>query len=547
MLVPELLPSARALELTGLKIASGLITIEVASIQASGACPACGEVSSRVHSRYMRKLIDLPWHGKQVQIRWRSRRLFCDVATCPRRIFTERVPDVAAPHARATSRMTQALRAIGIACGGEGGARLGKRLGMLASPDRVLRVIRRTPLEPQSTPRVLGVDDFAFRRGHRYGTILCDLEQHRAVDLLPERSSESFRDWLQSHPGIEVISRDRGDYYIKGAEEGAPTAAQVADRWHLLKNLREALTKATDRCSPQIVAAARALWREQQDIQTTTTAGAEPVENPAKNGHVQQLKQARRARRLQRYEQVLELHRQKLSNREIARRLGMYRDTVRRYLQAGTFPERAARRYPGSTIPFGQYLQRRWHEGCRNAAQLTRELQQEGFKGSYYMVKRFVAHWRQPEPNGGQNVGQLPSARSLFQRPSSNRIAWLLMYPPSDPDNKNQMLLERIRADCPTLAAAADLATQFVSLLKERNASALDVWVDRARSESSAPDLRRFAEGLKADWAAVKAAFSLPWSNGQTEGHVNRLKLIKRQMFGRAKFDLLRLRFLNAG
>lgn len=546
MLVAALLPSARALRFVGTKVSADRITIDVVSALSTSKCPACGEASSRVHSRYVRRLMDLPWHGKLVQLRWKSRRWFCDAAACPRQIFTERLPDVASPHARSTSRMIQALRAIGLSCGGEGGARLGRRLGMTTSPDRVLRIIRGVPLEPRSTPRVLGVDDFAFRRGHRYGTILCDLERHIAVDLLPERSSESFRDWLQSHSGVEVISRDRGDYYIKGATEGAPTATQVADRWHLLKNLREALTKATDRCSQPIVAAARALWRE-QGVPTTTTASAEPAENPEKIGRVEQLKQARRARRLERYEQMLELHRQKLSNREIARRLGMYRDTVRRYLRAGAFPERATRKYPSSTIPFAEYLQSRWDEGCRNAAQLSRELKQQGFKGSYYMVKRFVADWRQSRSKGRDNSAQPPSTRSLFHRPSSNRIAWLLMYPPSDPDDKNQILLERIRADCPTLAATADLAIQFALLLKERNAPALDTWVDRARSEDSAPDLRRFAEGLKRDWAAVKAAFSLPWSNGQTEGHVNRLKLIKRQMFGRAKFDLLRLRFLNAG
>lgn len=529
-----------------MKIASGLITIDVASAQPTGNCPACGEASSRIHSRYVRKLMDLPWHGKQVQVRWRSRRLFCDAAACPRQIFTERLPEVAAPHARTTSRVTQALRAIGITCGGEGGARLGQRLGMLTSPDRVLRIIRRVPLDPVNTPRVLGVDDFAFRRGHRYGTILCDLEQRRAVDLLPERSSESFRDWLRCHPGVEVIGRDRGDYYVKGATEGAPQAIQVADRWHLLTNLREALMRAADRFPQQILSAERAA---QDATELASLAPMSPAANPPENTaqltRAQQMQQPSRARRLKRYEQVLALHRQGMSHREIARQLGIHRGTVRRFLNADAFPDRAARRYRKRTDHVVGYLRTRWDEGCRNAAQLFADLRQQGFDGSYDMVRRRVAAWRKERRATGQHESSRP--RVTVQRPSSNRIAWLLFQPPSDPADNDYVLARELCAACPQLAKASELATEFASMLREKKAEVLDDWIVRARAPESVPELRRFAQGLQNDWSAVKAAFSLPWSNGQTEGHVNRLKLIKRQMFGRAKFDLLRLRFLNAG
>jgi transposase len=188
-----MLPGSRALRFEGVKVVSDLITIEVASALPTATCPSCHRASSKIHSRYTRKLMDLPWHGRQVQIRWRSRRFLCDVADCKQQIFTERVPEIAAPHARTTDRMAQALRAIGLSCGGEGGARLARRLSMRTSPDRLLRIIRRTPLASHVTPRILGVDDWAFRRGRTYGTILCDLERHCAVELLPERSSESFQ------------------------------------------------------------------------------------------------------------------------------------------------------------------------------------------------------------------------------------------------------------------------------------------------------------------------------------------------------------------
>lgn len=345
---------------------------------------------------------------------------------------------------------------------------------------------------------------------------------------------------------MEIISRDRGDYYIKGAAAGAPHATQVADRWHLLTNLREALMRAADRFPQQILAAARAAALEQESVLQSNDSDADPPENADKLSSAQQLQQARRARRLRRYEQVLELKQQRISNREIAHRLKLHRSTVRRFLGAVTFPERAGRVYQARTDFFVAYLRRRWEEGCQNAIQLTHELRERGFDGSYDMVRRRVARWRQQRATGPPESVRQVSSRTRVQRPSSNRVAWLLLYPPSDPADEDQRLMAKLRAACPQLAAASKLATEFPTMLKEKNVEALDDWTDRARDSESLPELRRFAEGLRKDWSAVRAAFTLPWSNGQTEGHVNRLKLIKRQMFGRAKFDLLRQRFLNA-
>jgi transposase len=416
---------------------------------------------------------------------------------------------------------------------------------MPTSPDTLLRAIRRTPLPQSVTPRVLGVDDWAFRRGHRYGTILCDLERHRIVDLLPERSSASLREWLVAHPGVEVISRDRGDYYIQGAQTGAPQAVQVADRWHLLTNLREALTKGAERFGPQILAAVRAAARRALDAaqaEKSTTESAEKPPEMARNLHrTQQLGQLRRTRRFQRYEQVLELHHQRISLREIARRLHMHRETVRRFLRAGAFPERAVRKYRRETDVFLAHLRHRWDEGNHNAAQLTQELRQQGFQGSYDMVRRRVAGWRREHRNRSESRRSDDS----FRRPSANHVGWLLLYPPSNEHDSGRLLLNELASKCPPLALASRLAVEFVTLLKQRNAAGLEGWVDRACREKPPPELRRFAEGLRDDWSAVQAAFRLPWSNGQTEGHVNRLKLIKRQMFGRAGFDLLKQRLLN--
>ncbi len=243
--------------------------------------------------------------------------------------------------------------------------------------------------------RVLGVDDWALRRGQRYGTILVDLDQHRVVDLLPERSSEAFAAWLRSHPEVEVVSRDRGDYYIKGAQAGAPQALQVADRWHLVHNLQEALVRLIERFSKPLKEATKLLSGQQgpaqQNAGSTEYLTAAVPEAPAQ---LEQEQAARRARRLNRYQQAVELHQQKVSQREIARRLGVYRSTVRKWLSAGCYPERAGRRYPRGVDGWIDYLAERWQAGCHNAAELTLELRTRGFSGSYDMVRRFVATWR---------------------------------------------------------------------------------------------------------------------------------------------------------
>lgn len=220
------------------------MTIHLRTRRRTVPCPDCGAATDRVHSRDLRILGDLPWHGSAVQICLQTRRFFCRQSACPRRIFTERLPETAAPHARQTMRLSVALDAIYLALGGEAGARLAARLGMEVSADTLLRrLIRGAPAAPSQTPRVLGVEDWAYRKGQRYGTILIDLEQRQVTDLLPDRTSDTLAEWLAQRPGVEVIARDRSTEYSRAIRQAAPHVQEVADRWPLLHNLRQALER----------------------------------------------------------------------------------------------------------------------------------------------------------------------------------------------------------------------------------------------------------------------------------------------------------------
>jgi hypothetical protein len=320
--------------------------------------------------------------GTPARLHLRVRRFFCDTPACPQRTFVEPMPTVAGPHARKTSRLAQALCRIGLALGGKAGSRLAGRLGMSASGDTILRLVHRAPSQALPVVNVLGVDDWAWHKGRSYGTILCDLERHRPVDLLPERSAEGLSNWLTAHPGVQVISRDRGSYYIQGAQSGAPQASQVADRFHLLCNLREALVRTLERYRQEMQKAARAAAAAQPSpAPLVPEAGPVPALPAVPPTHPQLAKEASRSRRLERYNRVVALHEEGVPMRDIARRMNMHRGTVRRFPRAGQFPERPMRKYARQTDRFVDYLRQRWEEGCHNAAQLAKELAERGFNG----------------------------------------------------------------------------------------------------------------------------------------------------------------------
>jgi transposase len=488
-----------------------------------------------VHSRYRRILRDLPWQGSAVELHIELRRFRCRVRDCPRKTFVERLPLVMAAHGRQTARLSETLRLIGYVLGGEAGSRLASRLGINTSPDTMLRRIKDgTPL-PSEPARIIGIDDWAWRKGQRYGTVLVDLERHVPIDLLPDRSANSVAAWFREHPEVEVISRDRASLYAEGAATGAPQAIQVADRWHLLCNFTSAVERTLER--------RRGLLRSATDqpIQATPEETPEADERPCQT-RAQERKEAHRQQRLELYNRVVELYQQGTSQQAISRELGLERKTVRRFLRAGRFPERAVpHRKPARVSAFRDYLEQRWREGCHNATQLWREIQAQGYTGGRGMVASLVSNFRKPGTKYFRKEARQTQRKLATLSP--RQAAMLLARKTSSLDEPQQQKLARLTQCSAEIATMHRLAQDFAVLLKERRSEALETWMATAIA-SGLPEIKRFCDGLTRDHAAVVRAVSMPWSNGQVEGQVHRLKLIKRQMYGRAGFQLLKRRVL---
>lgn len=469
-------------------------------------------------------------------------------ADCKRHIFTERLCGVA-PWARRTQRLGEQLTAIGLALGGTGGARLSHCLGLSVSHDTLLRLVRRVPLPTVPTPSVLGIDDWAHRKGKRYGTILIDLERRRPVTLLDNREAETLADWLRDHPGVTIISRDRMKAYIDGARAGAPGATQVADRFHLLQNLAEVLDQVFSAHGSALKAVGEAISTE--PVTGREGAVAVPVPTTVPTAIEEARAEQRRARRLANYEKVWALYRQGWSNRAIARQIGLGRMTVVRYLQALTFPERKGRSDKGRSIlnPYKEHLLTHWNAGYRDARRLFREIRRKGYTGSYATVARYASRLRQAQglrPRERRPGERLPLVTEPRRRPLTTRRATsLVLQRPEKHQPEDEQLVTRIKAQHAELSVAIELARDFAEIVRQRQPDRFDGWLVQA-ADSAIAALRRFAKGLRDDYEAVKAGMTLLWSNGPVEGHINRLKMLKRQMYGRAGIDLLNRRFLLA-
>ena len=520
------------LRLSGLRVERVAVTGDIIEVYATPArararCPSCRHLTRAVHSQYTRSAMDLPWSGARVTLHLGVRRWRCRAVGCPQRIFCERLPTLLTPYGRRTRRLLETLRAIGRALGGRPGARLARPLRVPVSRMTLLRLVRAQPAPVARTPQVLGVDDWAFRRGRHYGTILVDLDQHRAIDLLPEATAEALATWLRAHPGITVVSRDRGGAYAEGVRQGAPTALQVADRFHLLKNCADVVE--------------RVLRRHVGLVSQVPTPEASRIPTAL-------LRPDRRASRERtqratddRFAAIHRLLARGLTISATARVLGLHRHTIQKYRALPQAPQRRHTwRRASNLAPYQAYLAERWQRSRCTARGLWREIRLLGYPGAYQNVARFVAVLRKQTRTGEPAV-------AVTEGLTPRRAVGLALRHPQQRTPHEAEAVAQVKGLHAELDRAVSLLESFAHLLRHRTdeqpLERLATWESEA-TRTGIPELVAFVAKLVQDQGAVEAALTQPYSQGQTEGQITRIKLLKRTMYGRANFDLLRQRFL---
>lgn len=470
-----------------------------------------------MHSRYQRRLADLPVGGRLVQLFLTVRRFFCGNIACQARTFVEQVAGLTRRRARRSEPLRTMLTSIGLALAGRAGVRLAAKVGIRTSRNSLLRLVRAVPDPAVGSVRVLGVDDFAVKRGHHYGTVLIDCESRRVVDLIPGRDASPLTEWLLQHESPDVICRDRASSYAEGARTGAPAAVQVADRFHLWQNLATAIER--------LVAKHKGCL-----IEEPTVPGAEPrdlADEP--KGAMAQRRQAHHAL-------VREMLAQGASFRQIARHLGWKHQTVSLYAGAATWQDMmvVSKQRASALDRFKPYLSERIAGGFLKASELHREVVAQGFTGSYSVVRRFVEQHR-----------ARPDLRAIPKPLSTRQVTGWICAHPDNLTDRDTSRLTAVLANCPELRTAAELVRSFAAIMTQRRGHQLGEWLSCAE-QADLLGINRFVNGVIADLDAVTAGLSLSFSSGPVEGNVNRIKMLKRQMYGRASFDLLRKRVLLA-
>jgi transposase len=545
-LLAVLFPHLAGLEVSRVADAGDVVVV-FASVRGTLArCPQCGQQSSRVHGRYQRLLADGAAGGRPLLIALSVRRFRCANPGCRAVTFAEQAEGLCARYLRRTLPLREMLGCFGLELAGRAGARLAAVLGIAVHSSTILRLVMALPDPPvTAAPAVTGVDDFALRKGQVYGTVVADAESGKVIDLLADREAATLEQWLKAHPGAEVICRDRAGAYADGAACGSPTATQVADRWHLWHNLGEYTEKAVAAHRGCLTGTAAAAEDAPPGLQPPHTDAAPPRE-PDGLRDVCGRERALVTRTLQRHAAVHELLREGRSQREAADILGLDRKTVGRFA-AETDPDRLlvkATGRAGKLDPFKPWINRRWNEGLTNAAALHAEITAQGWTGSVQAVERYVRQFRTADgrSRAGRNPRQAPAAAPP---PKTRQVTRWLLTRPDHLDPADHARLDAARAQCPHLDALARHVRAFAKIMTLRQGLLqLEGWLAQAEA-SDLPQLRSFAHGIRRDQQAVTAGLSLPYSSAALEGNVNKIKTLKRQMYGRAGFPLLRKRVIR--
>jgi transposase len=492
-------------------------------------CPRCGTAGSRIHSRYIRTVLDLTCVGQHLRLKLLVRKWVCPLDSCPQRIFAEQFAGVVRRYARMTDRLIKALQSIGVTTNGADGANLSSSLAVPTTAKTLIRRVLELPLPKEGSVRIAGIDEWAWKKGSQYGTILVDLEQRRVAALLPERSVESSTAWFKKHPEVQIVSRDRGKIFRAAADAGAPQAKQVVDRFHLQKNFAEALEKFFGHHKRLLKTVTHQLAGKALPPPKTATAG--PVERERSN---------RQTERVRRHKRIWKLFRAGYRKEDIAQIVGVGSRSVYRALEHEQPPARRTRHCTHHiTDPYLPYLANRWNNGCHTARELYQEIVAQGYTGSLRTIEKVVAQLR---PHGAKRVTK---QTITFQKvPSPRNTALMIVRPQKARTADQTTFLDQLCKSDPTVATVYSLAQAFGSLLRNREGKpGLEQWKGAIQA-SGIPELIDFVEGLADDAEAVVNACTESWSNGMTEGFVNKVKWIKRSSYGQAGFPLLQRRVL---
>ncbi|MFE9288653.1 ISL3 family transposase [Streptomyces olivaceus] len=513
-----LFSSVEGVLVEAVEVTDTVVRIDARTTAGQVACPGCGCWSGRIHGSYLRFPRDLPTAGKFVVMSLRVRRFVCEEESCERKTFAEQVTGLTRRFGRRTERLRSTLVSVGLALAGRAGARMTDAFKVPVSRNTLLRLIASLRDPVTTTPRVVGVDEYAQRKGR--------VETRRPIDLLPDREADTLAAWLAERPGIEIICRDRAPFFTEGATRGAPQALQVADRWHLWHNLGEAAEKC--------------VYRHRGCLRPTPEQPEEPQQHepepaassPWPTGH--RFAERTRAKHATIHALLAAGH----SKRSVARQLDMTLNTILRFSRAATPEEMFTGQWQNRTTrldAYKPYLDQRWQEGCTNAWKLWEEIKEQGYPRGYASVRDYVSRTLRGKP---QPVGPRPPTARAVTR-------WLLTHPDALPE-VDRLQLKTVLANCPELMALSEHVRTFGHMVAHLRGDQLPAWIEAVTSTTDLPSLRHFAQHLERDLDAVTAGLTLPWNSGVVEGHVNRIKMLKRQMFGRAGFALLRKRVLLA-
>jgi transposase len=505
------------------------VQVRVRARAAGARCPRCGWWSGRVHSGYGRVLADAAIGGRRAVIRLRVRRFFCDNPGCPAVTFAEQVQGLAARYARRTPLLARVLTAVAVALAGRAGSRLAALLAVPASRHALIGLVMALPGPPAAPVRVLGVDDFSLRRGRTYATLLVDMETGIPADVLPDREAATLAGWLRAHPGIQVICRDRSGAYAEAARQAAPDADQVADRWHLWAGLCEYAARTVARHKDCLAGPAAAAGQDQHGQDPGWPGWPDWQEQERAGGVPAELEAVIRSR----HAAVHELQAAGATQAQAAARLGLTSQLAGRYWRAATAGHLLASGRPAPGLdPWKPYL----HQGLRQGTPiraLHRQITAQGYRGStgnthaYLAIYTLAAPARPPAP------------------PTARHVTALITRDPATLDPAAHARLTAIRARCPALDALTRHVTGFARILTTLHGSELSTWIAAVDADPGQPDLHSFTTGIRQDYHAVRNGLTMTWNSGRVEGLNTRTKLLKRQMYGRAAFPLLRKRILH--